>query len=53
MPVGFLLGGGVIAAGIGIMGKMGSFSLGISLFGCLLFVGVFLTSRLRFAEDSI
>ena len=28
MPLGFLLGGGVIAAGIGIMGKRGSFSLG-------------------------
>jgi NNP family nitrate/nitrite transporter-like MFS transporter len=51
MPVGFLLGGGVIAAGIGIMGKMGSFSLGISLFGGLLFLGVLLVRHLKFSSE--
>jgi NNP family nitrate/nitrite transporter-like MFS transporter len=51
MPVGFLLGGGVIAAGIGIMGKMGSFSLGISLFGGLLFLGVLLVRYLKFSNE--
>jgi NNP family nitrate/nitrite transporter-like MFS transporter len=47
-----LLGGGVIPAGIGIMGEMSSFGLGITLFGGLLFAGVFLTSRLRFTTGS-
>jgi NNP family nitrate/nitrite transporter-like MFS transporter len=51
MPVGFLVGGGVIAAGIGIMGKMGSFSLGISLFGVLLFLGVLLVRFLKFSNE--
>jgi NNP family nitrate/nitrite transporter-like MFS transporter len=51
MPVGFLVGGGVIAAGIGIMGKMGSFSLGISLFGVLLFLGVLLVRYLKFSNE--
>jgi NNP family nitrate/nitrite transporter-like MFS transporter len=52
VPVGFLLGGGVIAAGIGVMGEMRSFALGISLFGGFLFAGVFLASRLRFTGGS-
>jgi NNP family nitrate/nitrite transporter-like MFS transporter len=51
MPVSFLLGGGVIVAGIGIMGEMGSFSLGISLFGCLLFLGVLLVRYLKFPNE--
>jgi hypothetical protein len=51
MPVGLLLGGGVIAAGIGIMGEMVSFSLGISLFGGLLFSGVLLVRYLKFSNE--
>jgi NNP family nitrate/nitrite transporter-like MFS transporter len=51
MPVGFLLGGGVVAAGIGITGKMGSFSLGISIFGALLFFGVLLVRYLKFSNE--
>jgi len=51
VPVGFLLGGGVIAAGIGIMGEMGSFSLGFILFGVILLSGVLLTRSLRFTKD--
>jgi len=51
VPFGFLLGGGAIAAGIGVMGEMGSFALGITLFGGLLFAGVFLASRLKFTKD--
>ena len=51
VPIGFLLGGGVIAAGIGIMGEMGSFSLGISLFGGLLFLGVLLVRYLKFPNE--
>lgn len=52
VPFGFLLGGGAIAAGIGITGEMGSFALGITLVGGLLFGGVFLASRLKFTKDS-
>jgi NNP family nitrate/nitrite transporter-like MFS transporter len=52
VPLGFLVGGGAIAAGIGVMGEMASFALGITLFGGLLFAGVFLASRLRFATGS-
>jgi NNP family nitrate/nitrite transporter-like MFS transporter len=51
VPVGFLIGGGVIAAGIGIMGEMGSFSLGFILFGVILLSGVLLTRSLRFTKD--
>jgi NNP family nitrate/nitrite transporter-like MFS transporter len=51
VPFGFLLGGGAIAAGIGVIGEMRSFALGIILFGGLLFVGVFLASRLKFTKD--
>jgi NNP family nitrate/nitrite transporter-like MFS transporter len=48
VPLGFLLGGGAIAAGIGVMGEMRSFALGITLFGGLLFAGAILANRLRF-----
>ena len=51
VPVGFLLGGGVIVAGIGIMGQMGSFSLGFILFGGILLLGVLLARSLRFTKD--
>lgn len=51
VSVGFLLGGGVIAAGIGIMGQMGSFSLGFILFGGILLLGVLLARSLRFSKD--
>jgi NNP family nitrate/nitrite transporter-like MFS transporter len=53
VPVGFLLGGGVIAAGIGIMGQMGSFSLGFILLGGILLSGVFLARSLRFEKRAI
>lgn len=51
VPVGFLMGGGAIAAGIGVMGEMGSFALGITLFGGLLFVGVLLIRYLKFTHE--
>jgi NNP family nitrate/nitrite transporter-like MFS transporter len=50
VPVGFLLGGGVIAAGIGVMGEMGSFSLGFILFGVILLLGVLLTRSLKITK---
>ena len=50
MPVGFLLGGGVIAAGLGVMGQMGSFSLGFILLGGVLLSGVLLARSLKFEK---
>ncbi len=50
VPVGFLLGGGVIAAGIGIMGQMGSFSLGFILLGGILLSGLLLARSLKFEK---
>ena len=50
VPVGFLLGGGVIAAGLGIMGEMGSFALGFILFGVILLLGVLLARSLKITK---
>jgi NNP family nitrate/nitrite transporter-like MFS transporter len=50
VPVGFLLGGGVIAAGIGIMGQMGFFSLGFILLGGILLAGLLLARSLKFEK---
>jgi NNP family nitrate/nitrite transporter-like MFS transporter len=50
VPVGFLLGGGVIAAGIGIMGQMGSFSFGFILLGGILLAGLLLARSLKFEK---
>ena len=46
-----LLGGGVIPAGIGLIGELGSFSLGFILLGGLLFAGVVLVHFLKFANE--
>lgn len=51
IPVAFLLGGGAIPAGIGIMGEKGLFPLGIILVGLLLLGGIILVNYLRFHED--
>jgi len=44
VPLGFLIGGGVVPAGIGIMGDAGSFGLGMALSGGFILTG-FLVSR--------
>jgi NNP family nitrate/nitrite transporter-like MFS transporter len=51
VPVGFLVGGGAVPAGLGLMGEQGSFALGIMLYGVLLFGGLILLRYLRFYED--
>ncbi|MBW1999134.1 MAG: MFS transporter [Deltaproteobacteria bacterium] len=53
IPVAFLLGGGAIPAGIGIMGEEGLFSLGITFFGLLLLGGIILLRYLRFYEEAV
>lgn len=45
-----LLGGGVIPAGIGILGEMGSFDLGISLVGGMIISGFIPLHYLAFSE---
>jgi MFS transporter, NNP family, nitrate/nitrite transporter len=51
VPVGFIVGGGVIPTGIGMMGDAGSFSLGIGIVGGLILIGFLLSYRLRFQGD--
>jgi len=48
VPVGMLIGGGIIPAGIGLMGELGFFSLGFIFLGGLFFGGVLLVQRLKF-----
>ena len=52
VPVAFLVGAGALPATLGIMGEHGSFSLGITLYGVLLFGGLILPRFLRFYEDA-
>jgi len=49
--LGILLGGGAVPAGIGLIGELGSFSLGFILLGALLFAGVILVRFLKFANE--
>ena len=50
VPVGFLLGGGAIPAGIGLLGEMGFFPLGFIILGGLLLGGVILAPHLKFHQ---
>jgi NNP family nitrate/nitrite transporter-like MFS transporter len=50
VPVGFLLGGGAIPAGIGLLGEMGFFPLGFIILGGLLLGGVLLAPHLKFHQ---
>jgi NNP family nitrate/nitrite transporter-like MFS transporter len=52
VPLAFVLGGGAIPFGIGIMGDAGSFSLGISLAGGLILTGFILTFYLRLSSQN-
>jgi NNP family nitrate/nitrite transporter-like MFS transporter len=45
------IGVGVVPAGIGIMGEMGSFSLGIAALGGVTFVGLTLVRFLKFSDE--
>jgi NNP family nitrate/nitrite transporter-like MFS transporter len=50
-PPAFLLGGGAIPAGIGVLGEMGFFDLGISLVGGIVMSGFIVSHYLRFPEE--
>jgi len=51
VAVGFLLGGGVIPGGLGMMGEVSSFQLGFVIAGVLFAGGALLIPRLRLVED--
>jgi NNP family nitrate/nitrite transporter-like MFS transporter len=53
IPMAFLLGGGAIPAGIGMMGEKGLFPLGITLVGMLLLGNVILVRYLTFHEEGV
>lgn len=50
VPVGFLVGGGAIPTGIGMLGDRGCFALGISLVGVIIMGGFLLLRYLRFQD---
>lgn len=50
IPVSFLLGGGAIPAGIGLIGEAGSFFFGFIILGELLLASVILVRYLKFSE---
>jgi MFS transporter, NNP family, nitrate/nitrite transporter len=52
IAIAFLIGGGAIPAGIGLMGQESSFALGFVLIGVLLSGGVILPRYLRFHEET-
>ena len=51
LPAAFLLGGGAVPAGIGLLGEMGSFGLGISLVGGIVMSGFILLHYLKFPDE--
>ncbi|MBW2117985.1 MAG: MFS transporter [Deltaproteobacteria bacterium] len=51
VPFAFVLGGGAIPIGIGIMGDTGSFSLGIAMTGGLILMGFILSLYLRLPDS--
>jgi len=51
VAVGFLLGGGVIPGGLGVMGELSSFQLGFVVAGVLFASGALLIPRLRLVKE--
>jgi len=47
VPMGFMVGGGLIPLMVGVAGDMGSFGVGIAICGALIFVGSFVTMKLK------
>ena len=52
VPAAFLLGGGAIPAGIGLLADIGSFSLGFALVGAMILSGLILSLCLRFTQET-
>jgi NNP family nitrate/nitrite transporter-like MFS transporter len=52
IPFAFLIGGGAIPTGIGIMGDISSFSLGLILVGAIILLGFVLSLILNLPEEN-
>lgn len=52
VPIGFLIGGGAIPAGIGVLGERGSFASGFIALGGVVFIGSLLVQYLKFSEEA-
>ncbi len=52
IPIGFLIGGGAIPAGIALFGEKGSFASGFIALGGVVFLGSFLVQYLKFSEEA-
>jgi NNP family nitrate/nitrite transporter-like MFS transporter len=50
-PAAFILGGGLFPAGLGYMGQVYSFGIGIALGGCIIIAGSLLTTFLRLIDQ--
>jgi NNP family nitrate/nitrite transporter-like MFS transporter len=53
VPLGFLFGGGAVPLGIGLMGDIGFFGLGVSLAGGVILLGTFLAWHLKLAGHDL
>ena len=53
IPLAFLFGAGAIPTGIGMMGDVGSFALGLVVVGALIFAGFVLSLRLRLPDEHV
>jgi NNP family nitrate/nitrite transporter-like MFS transporter len=51
--MGFLIGGGAMPAGVGILGDHGLFSLGFMLVGLLVIGSILLLRYLKFHPDAV
>lgn len=51
IPMGFLIGGGAIPAGIGLFGEMGSFSMGFIFLGGIVILGAYMVQSLKFSRN--
>jgi len=52
VPIGFLLGGGVFTAGLGLAGEEGLFSVGFILFGGIISAGALLVTYLKKGSEN-
>jgi NNP family nitrate/nitrite transporter-like MFS transporter len=52
VPFGFVFGGGAIPIGIGLMGDMGAFGLGVSMVGGLILLGTLFSHHLKLSPGS-
>jgi NNP family nitrate/nitrite transporter-like MFS transporter len=52
VPLGFIIGGGAVPIGIGLMADMGAFGLGVSMAGGLILLGTLFSHHLKLTPSS-